>query len=307
MKTTIKQFTAYLNQLGYVPDSVTRHGHANQEFFEFIASKGIDLHQVISSDILTYWNYLKQRPNKVRPGRLCEKSVYDRMRSVQLLYDMLESSGQLKTNPLSELILKSPPGQQSRSSLTEEEIRQMYEVCENYCERAILSLGYGCGMRVGEIEKINNGDIHFDDQYMIIPRGKGNKRRLVPLSTGVLKDLKNYYHHDRPLRTIGQDYKPGERAFMLHQRGGRMREWTFNNTLRNIINRTENPELKNRTVSMHYLRHSIATHLLHRGLDVQQVRQFLGHVLLATTQIYTHVSTEMIMKVGVDQQQIMHL
>ena len=298
----------YLNQLGYVSNSVTRHGQFNQEFFEFIASKDLDqLRQVKPDDILAYQEYLRQRPNKVRAGRLCEKSVYDRMRSVQLLFQMLESIGRIQANPVSELTIKAPARQCTRSSLSEAEISQMYQACTSYCERAILSLGYGCGLRVGEIEKINTSDINFDDQYIIIPRGKGNKRRLVPLSTGVVKDLKNYYHHDRPIRTTECEYKPGERAFMLHKRGGRMREWTFNKTLRRIIHRTDNQILKNKTVSMHYLRHSIATHLLHRGLDVQQVRQFLGHVLLTTTQIYTHVSTEMIMDVGANQKQVMQL
>lgn len=79
---------------------------------------------------------------------------------------------------------------------------------------------------------------------------------------------------------------------MLNSRGGRMREWTYNSSLRNIIVRTEIKAIINKEISMHNLRHSIATHLIEQGIPVEQVRQFLGHSQLETTQVYTHISKQ---------------
>lgn len=71
-----------------------------------------------------------------------------------------------------------------------------------------------------------------------------------------------------------------------------MRPWTANYILRDIIGRTANESLLQKQVSMHVLRHSIASHLLEQGVSIYQVRLFLGHSLLETTQIYTHINRQ---------------
>jgi len=65
---------------------------------------------------------------------------------------------------------------------------------------------------------------------LIVPEGKGNKRRVVPMSSGTVKDLADYYYNEREELTKGRDYKPTENAFMLHSRGGRMQKGTYNGT-----------------------------------------------------------------------------
>ncbi len=263
----------------------------------------VQLEEVKVKHILSYQNYLQKRPNKVRAGKLSETAIYHKLRSVELLFEMLEARGQVKENPLSEIEIKAPKRQQRKVVVTEVEINELYEVCEDHKERSLLSLGYGCGLRVGEIERLNVNDLNFENAYLIVQEGKGNKRRIVPMSTGVIKDLKAYQHRERIELGGGRDYNPNDEAFLLNKRGGRMREWTFNKTLKELIRRTKNEGLQNKHlpagqagIGMHHLRHSIATHLLHRGLDVQQVRQFLGHVLLSTTQIYTHVDQNQVLQ-----------
>jgi site-specific recombinase XerD len=108
----------------------------------------------------------------------------------------------------------------------------------------------------------------------------------------VVNDLADYYYNERDELTKGRDYKPGENAFMLHSRGGRMRKHTYNKYLKAIIERTGNEAIKEKQITIHSLRHSIATHLLEQGIAVEQVRMFLGHSQLETTQIYTHISKE---------------
>ena len=71
-----------------------------------------------------------------------------------------------------------------------------------------------------------------------------------------------------------------------------MKEYTFNKNLKRLIERTENESMKEKTITMHSLRHSIASHLIEQGLPVDQVRQFLGHSQLETTQTYTHINKQ---------------
>ncbi|QYH39521.1 tyrosine-type recombinase/integrase [Algoriphagus sp. NBT04N3] len=112
------------------------------------------------------------------------------------------------------------------------------------------------------------------------------------LSNGVVNDLANYFYNERDELTKGRDYKLNQNSFMLHSRGGRMRTHTYNKYLKAIIERTGNEAIKEKQITIHSLRHSIATHLLEQGIAVEQVRMFLGHSQLETTQIYTHISKE---------------
>ena len=112
------------------------------------------------------------------------------------------------------------------------------------------------------------------------------------MSSGVVSDLSDYYFNERIYLTDGRDYKPKDDAFMLNTRGGRMREFTYNKNLKRLIERTQNKTIKEKEISIHNLRHSIATHLIEQGIPVEQVRQFLGHSQLETTQVYTHISKQ---------------
>jgi len=212
------------------------------------------------------------------------------MRNVRDLFVMLQNEGKAKNNPCSTLKFHYPRETAERTILDQEEIKALYKVAETAQEKAILSMAYGCGLRVGELVSCNIEDIRLREKILIVPKGKGNKRRVVPISSGVVKDLADYYYKEREPLTKGRDYNPKESAFMLNSRGGRMRKHTYNKYLKRIIERSENQTIKDKQITIHNLRHSIATHLLEQGIPVEQVRLFLGHSQLETTQIYTHIS-----------------
>jgi integrase/recombinase XerD len=146
-------------------------------------------------------------------------------------------------------------------------------------------MAYGCGLRVSEMVQSNIEDIRLKESILIVPRGKGNKRRTVPMSTGVTKELSDYFFNERIHYNATV-----QKAFMVHSRGGRMQKYTFNKILQKLIKRTKNKEIQEKQISIHNLRHSIATHLLEQGVPLEQVRQFLGHSQLESTEIYTRVS-----------------
>ncbi|MDL2297309.1 tyrosine-type recombinase/integrase, partial [Bacteroidales bacterium OttesenSCG-928-E04] len=180
-----------------------------------------------------------------------------------------------------------PRDNASRTALSRAETELIYAAAETGKERAILAMGYGCGLRVGEMVACNVEDVNLRDGILIVPRGKGNKRRAVPMSGGVKEALSEYLHNERFSR---------EKAFMLNERGRRMRKWTYNHRLQEIIERTGDQALIGKRITTHHLRHSIATHLLESGVDVKQVQLFLGHYHLETTQVYTHISQKQLEK-----------
>jgi integrase/recombinase XerD len=249
-----------------------------------------DITKVGSKEIEGHYRHLQERPSKKDGNSLSPKTIYAHMKSIQQLFTMLLSKNKIKANPASALKYPYPTKTTERTILDQEEIKQLYKTTENWQERALLSLAYGCGLRVSELVAINIDDIKLRQEILIVPRGKGNKRRVVPLSPGVVYDLTNYFFKERDKLTTGRDYHKGEQSFMLHSRGGRMMKYTYNKYLKRIIDRTGNEAIKSKNITIHNLRHSIATHLLEQGVKVEQVREFLGHSQLETTEIYTRVS-----------------
>jgi len=296
------QFYEYLLRLGYHPKtSRSRYNYAC-EFLHWLEQRGeLDITEIASPAINQYYAYISSRPS-LNPdrgsggGALSQKTTHSHLRNVRDLFEMLLSEGRIRSNPASTLYFPYPKGRAERAVLTQGEIQSLYAACETAQERAILSLAYGCGLRAGELERCNIEDIRLREKLLVVPRGKGLKRRVVPMSVGVVKDLSDYYYNEREALTHGRDYNPRDTAFMLHSRGGRMHKWTYNKYLKRIIERTGDSAIRKKEITIHNLRHSIATHLVEQGVAVEQVRQFLGHSQLETTQIYTHISRKVLQK-----------
>lgn len=288
-----ESFYQYQKRLGYVENSYKARFNYLNEFLQWLEQQGIlDITQIQAPEINRYYGYISSRPSKKDGGALSQKTTHSHMRIIRDLFEMLLRNGEIQINPCSTLNFPYPKISEERTVLDQDEIKQLYQATETAQERAILSLAYGCGLRVGELVKCNVEDIRLREKILIVPQGKGNKRRVVPMSSGVAKDLSNYYYNERDELTKGRDFKPNQNAFMLHSRGGRMQKDTYNKHLKVLIERTGNLELKEKQITVHSLRHSIATHLLEQGIAVEQVRMFLGHSQLETTQIYTHISKE---------------
>jgi len=275
-----ESFYQYQRRLGYTPRNNKASFNYLNEFLHWLECQGLlEIKQIQAFQIQAYYNYISSRPSKKDGGALNQKTTHSHMRIIRDLFEILLQNQEIKINPTSTLKFQYPKISEERNVATQAEIKQLYEVCETAQEKAILSLAY-----------CNIEDIKLREKIIIVPQGKGNKRRVVPLSSGVVKDLSNYYYNERDELTKERDFKPGLNAFMLHSRGGRMQKGTYNSHLKNLIERTQNEQLKEKQITIHNLRHSIATHLLEQGIPVEQVRIFLGHSQLETTQIYTHIN-----------------
>jgi integrase/recombinase XerC len=150
-------------------------------------------------------------------------------------------------------------------------------------DRAILEALYSAGMRVSELVGLDVADLDLADGVATV-RGKGKKERLVFFGASALAALKDWLAARRTL--IAEMPKPAE-AIFLNQRGGRLTTRSVGRLLEKYLALAGlDPR-----ASPHSLRHSFATHLLDRGADLRSVQELLGHKSLATTQIYTHVTT----------------
>jgi integrase/recombinase XerD len=285
------RYYEHQKRLGYSLHSCRAMQLALEEFMQWAEIKGIaDIKFIEPYHIQNYYNYISERPSKGKDGgTLSQKTTWGMMHDISQFYTMLQSDSDIQINPCNTIKITYPKDYIEREVLTQEEITSLYNHCITAKERAILSLGYGCGMRVGEIETMKIEDVKLKDKIMIIPKGKGNKRRVIPMSPGVIKDLSEYYYQEYESLAKGKDYNEKDQAFVLNNRGGRMKEYTFNKDLKRIIERAG---INDKTLSMHSLRHSIASHLIEQGVPVDQVRLFLGHCQLETTQTYTHINKQ---------------
>ncbi|MDP1720249.1 MAG: tyrosine recombinase XerC [Candidatus Nanopelagicaceae bacterium] len=152
---------------------------------------------------------------------------------------------------------------------------------------AMVEVLYASGARVAELCGLNLLDIDYERQTLRV-LGKGNKERTIPIGNPAMTALKAWIKEGRPSLTISVSGN----AVFLGARGKRIDQRTVRTVVYTALSALEGVG----RLGPHALRHSAATHLLEGGADLRTVQEILGHASLATTQIYTHVSTERLQK-----------
>jgi integrase/recombinase XerC len=152
-------------------------------------------------------------------------------------------------------------------------------------DRAIIELLYGSGLRVGELCGLAVDDLDLPHERVLVT-GKGRKQRSVPVGEPAADALRNYIEGARNHFMEKSGRGADSNALFLNARGGPLGARSVRAVLAKYLAGEAAP------INPHTLRHSFATHLLDGGADLRVVQELLGHESLATTQIYTHVSTE---------------
>ena len=153
---------------------------------------------------------------------------------------------------------------------------------EGQRNKAIIEVLFSCGLRVSELVNLKFSDL-FPEEKFVRVIGKGNKERLVPISSSALRQLELWYM-DRNLMTI----KPGEEDYVFLNRRGHHLTRTM---ILIMIKRQAVAAGIKKTISPHTLRHSFATALLKGGADLRAIQAMLGHESIGTTEVYTHLET----------------
>lgn len=216
-----------------------------------------------------------------------KKTVLRKLSSLRSFYKYLMKERLVEHNPLDEidspkLEKKIPP------SLTYDQIMHFFEQADTvnflgFRDRCIMELFYSSGLRISELAGLNRED--FDERnFRLKVKGKGKKERIVPITQTAAKWVKDYLDHpERGLKQVD------EKAIFLNKWGKRL---TVRSIDRNFEAYLKSSGLAGK-ITPHTIRHTIATHWLEKGMDLKTIQVLLGHSSLATTTIYTQVSTRL--------------
>lgn len=164
------------------------------------------------------------------------------------------------------------------------------ETPEAHRDRAILEVLYGSGLRVSELSSLDISDVDLRRTIARV-RGKGNKERIVPLGRASIRAIETYLQHRARIVRSGQTAHAS--ALFVSKRGSRLGV----RQIQLLVRRYGALGAGRPDLHPHALRHTCATHMLEGGADLRAIQEMLGHASLATTQRYTHVSLEQLMKV----------
>jgi len=276
-----KEFDTLIKAKNYAGENT--YQYCIRDFMLWLESQDIlRIKKVESSDVIRYYEYLLERPNKRRTGTLSASYVNQNLFSLRMFFDYLLETDQIKSAVVLPKYYRKEG--KSRNIITQQEATLLFDSCVNSKEKALLSLAYGCGLRRTEIQKLNVNDINLASGILVVKQGKGRKRREIPVSDSVIRYLKNYLIHERTKLLQGKTQT--ELAFILGANGNRMQGEYLNLMLQDIILRTENRKLIKKELTLHCLRHSIAAHLIDNGASIEFVRDFLGHSRIDTAHLY---------------------
>lgn len=301
----LKSFAEWLDILGYAPYTVYGMPNYTKEFLYCLEQNNITtINAITNAHIKAHYRTLKERTNQRRGGALSNASLNKHLQALHKFSDYLRQTGKLSLPKLT--IKHEEDNHQLKDVLSIEDIQHLYKACDHYPDthpsrfygfyhalalrdKAMLTIFYACGLRRNEAVNLDITDIYTDKNYVHVRKGKNYKERLVPVTSKSLTYLQDYLYDSRPKLLINQK----QDAFFISERGKRISGQSFLLRLKLLVQRINNIDLQNKAIGLHTLRHSIATHLLQNGMNLEAIAKFLGHSSLESTQIYTHL-TEMI-------------
>ena len=267
----IVRFEHYLQSKRYSSNTIKVYAETLRVFLRYFASKAIE--EISNDDLIAFNNdyILKNNFSSSFQNQLVNavKLYYSAIQHKKIDVELVHRPRREKTLP---------------NVLSKEEVKSILDAPYNLKHRAMLSMIYSCGLRRSELLNLTKLDIDSKRMVVIIRMAKGKKDRIVPLSPKILILLRDYY----------KSYKP--KHFLFEgQDGGRYSEKSLENVFKQSLlkARIEKP------ATMHWLRHSYATHLLESGTDLRYIQNLLGHKSSKTTEIYTHVSTKNIQNIRI--------
>lgn len=284
----ISSYKDYLEvERGYSNYTVLNYIDDINDFKDYLTSKKIDSIVNVSVNIARYYVM------ELNKDAYKATSVSRKISSLRGLYRFMIMEGYVENNVFNEVTTPKKEKLLPKQLYTNE-IEAMFDSIDrnsaigrrNY---ALLEMMYDTGVRVSELCNLKITDIDYNDDFITI-FGKGKKERSIPLLKPLKQALMDYMNLSRGVLLARSKEKPTDALFLNH-RGGPL----TTRGVRVILDDITEDTAENIKVHPHMIRHSFATHLLNHGADLRSVQKLLGHVNLATTQIYTHVSREQLL------------
>ena len=266
----IEKFRQWMEQKRYSDSTVKTYTQAITVFLRFIKPKtsseatNEDMQRFVYQYMIPRKLSFSYQNQAVNAAKLFFKTI----RSTLLITEQLD-------RPRSEHKLPNV--------LSKEEVLKILHALINQKHRTMLSLVYACGLRRGELLGLKPENIDSQRHLLIILNAKGRKDRVVPISDKVITMLREYY----------KAYKPKVWLFEGQEPGKQYSEKSIQSVLKQAIEKAK----ISKPVTLHWLRHSYATHLLESGTDLRYIQELLGHKSSKTTEIYTHVTETSLQKI----------
>lgn len=270
-KEKIDQFKYWLQSKRYSESTIGTYIDSIQTFLRYYATK--NLSEITNDDLIAFNN------NYILANNYSASYQNQIVNAVKLFFRTVEDK---QLYP--ELVHRPKTQKLLPNVLSKEEIKLILNAPSNIKHKAMLSLIYSCGLRRSELLNLKLTDIDSKRGLVIIRQSKGRKDRVAPLSEKILELLRAYYNA----------YKPNVWLFEGQDKKSQYDE----NSLSSVLKQTLEKCKINKPVSLHWLRHSYATHLLENGTDLRYIQEILGHSSSRTTEIYTHVSNHNIQRIS---------
>jgi integrase/recombinase XerD len=266
----IEKFKSWMQSRRYSDNTIETYLDALKTFLKYYHTK--TLSDITNDDVIEFNNeYILEK-------KLSSSYQNQVVNAIKLFFKTIQN-----TNINAELIHRPKRQKLLPNVLSKEEVKLILEAPSNLKHKAMLSLIYSCGLRCGEVLQLKPEHIDSKRGVLIIKQSKGRKDRMAPLSAKTVDLLRIYFAACKPTIYLFEGQKKGE------QYDAR--------SLQLVLKQSIAKAKINKPVSLHWLRHSYATHLLENGTDLRYIQEILGHSSSKTTEIYTHVSTKSIQKI----------
>lgn len=257
-------FKKYMTYRRYSGNTIKTYSESLIVFFNFFHTMKL---QEINNEDVVFFNteyIIKRKLSSTYQNQLVNalKLFYEEVQNKSLEIDLIQRPRQENLLP---------------NVLSKQEVKAILDAPINLKHRMMLTLIYACGLRRGELLNLTPKDIHSDRNLLIIRQSKGKKDRIVPISNKLIELLRDYY----------KAYKPKTWLFEGQKAGNKYSPKSIQSVLKQSLVKAKIAK----PATLHWLRHSYATHLLESGTDLRYIQTLLGHSSSRTTEIYTHVST----------------
>ncbi len=263
---------------GYSPHTIAAYRGDLEQFAAFLQEEGTSYLQVDRTVARRYLAHLQRRG-------LAPASVARKLAALRTFYGHLVRRAVLPIHPLRGLGTPKQPRHLPRFLSVDETVALLMapdlRTPQGLRDRAILELLYASGLRVGELVRLDLGDVDWGRHELRV-LGKGGRERLALVGRPALRALQAYLRSGRP--PLAKERPTA--ALFLNRFGGRLSD----RSVRTIVSEHALLAGLEGDITPHTLRHTFATHLLEGGADLRIVQELLGHARLTTTQRYTHVT-----------------
>jgi integrase/recombinase XerD len=266
----IEQFVRWMKSRNYSENTIHTYSDALKVFLKYYRDKPIE--KIVNKDVIDF------NIDYIKANGYSASMQNQTVNAIKLFFSIVQGS-KIEV----EKIHRPRREKKLPNVLSKEEVKAILNAPNNIKHKAMLSLIYSCGLRCGELLHLELSHVDSKRNLLLIKQAKGFKDRIAPLSNKTIELLRTYVGAAKPKKYLFEGQYDGEPYDAR--------------SLQKVLKTALEKAGIYKPVTLHWLRHSYATHLLESGTDLRYIQEILGHKSSKTTEIYTHVSTRSIQKI----------